>query len=769
MSDPISTISEGTMDAPALDRLFNGVTVGLAVTDTSGIFTAVNARFAAILGYNPTDLVGQSFRKVVHPDDVAEDVARIREMLAGVMPGYSREKRHVRADGSFVWVNLNLSLIRDANGQPDYLVAVIEDIDQRHTILHALRDSEARLREAQRIAQLGSWELDLATNRLHWSPEIYTIFEIDAGIFEASYEAFLNKVHPDDRTLVNEAYQRSVRERATYEITHRVQFPDGRIKHVVERGNTIYAEDGTPLRSRGTVQDISAQVSVEAELRAAEERYRFLFENIPDALLLTDSDRRYTQFNPAALKMLGYTAEELRGRTIESITPPRWHAAMQEAMVEINARGYSGVLDYEHVRKNGEVFPIEVRAFLRRDATGEPTGMWAVVRDVSDRRALEEQLRGAQKMEAIGQLTGGMAHDFNNLLSIIMGNLELLAMRHEVNEQDRTLIKRAVAATQRGAKLTRRLLAFARRQSLNPQPTDAGALVRGMVAMLRRTLGEAISIEVDEEKGTWPCMIDPGQFEEAILNLAINARDAMPAGGRITVAIGNVVAPRSRPDQPDREGEAPFVRVAMTDTGGGMSAEVMARAFEPFFTTKDVGKGTGLGLSMVYGFARQSGGYVQLDSTPGRGTTVAIFLPRAREPAVATASGDPVGDIERGAGDRLLVVEDNPDVRAWLEEGLISLGYRPTVTTDGAAAIEAVHAGGDYALVLSDVVLPSGVSGFDVARTIRRLRPDLPVLLMSGFADQALQGEGRVRQCGVNSGVASGLHFQAAFGVICSG
>ena len=358
---------------------------------------------------------------------------------------------------------------------------------------------------------------------------------------------------------------------------------------------------------------------------------------------------------------------------------------------------------------------------------------------------LNQKLIQSQKMEAMGQLTGGVAHDFNNLLTVILGNAEHLAERLAANEELHKIADDIATAAERGSDLTRSLLAFARKQPLMPKEIDIGRKILDMEQLLRRTLGEHIECEFKLDPGLWLASVDPGQLASALLNLVLNARDAMPSGGKLTVEVRNTSLGESDVDVNGAARPGDYVMVAVTDTGSGMSAEVAGRAFEPFFTTKEVGKGTGLGLSMVYGFAQQSGGAMQIRSGAGQGTAVRLFFPRVVAPQVNAAP--PAGPRATAAGsETILVVEDNDMVREYVENELKALGYRVIVTRNAPAALDILRGPEKIQLLFSDVVMPGGMFGPELAREAARLRPDLKILLTSGYTEhpaEALDGLGQ--------------------------
>jgi nitrogen-specific signal transduction histidine kinase/CheY-like chemotaxis protein len=365
---------------------------------------------------------------------------------------------------------------------------------------------------------------------------------------------------------------------------------------------------------------------------------------------------------------------------------------------------------------------------------------------LAERGAVEEALRQSQKMEAVGQLTGGLAHDFNNLLTGITGSLELLGTRiaqGRIGDLDR-YVNAAQGAAKRAASLTHRLLAFSRRQTLEPRPTVVNRLVAGMEELISRTVGPQVAIEVIGADGLWNALVDPNQLENALLNLCINARDAMPDGGRLTIETANAWLDEREARERDLPA-GPYMSLCVSDTGTGMTRDVIARAFDPFFTTKPIGLGTGLGLSMIYGFARQSGGHVRIDSEPGRGTTICLHLPRyvgAEETEEATSGQAKTPRAEQG--ETVLVVDDEATIRMLVAEILEDLGYTAIEAMDGAAGLRVLQSDARIDLLVTDVGLPGGMNGRQVADAGRALRPDLKVLFITGYAETAVLSHGHL-------------------------
>ena len=482
-----------------------------------------------------------------------------------------------------------------------------------------------------------------------------------------------------------------------------------------------------------------------------------------DAIISLDDQFHITLFNEGAAAMFGYDSSEIIGQPLDLLIPERMRARHRHHVAEFSASPVAARKMGERQeifarRKDGTEFPAE--ASIAKQEIGGRKAYMVVLRDVTERKRVEaalalvnaqleervtertqaleaeitrreeaqDALIQAQRMEAFGQLTGGVAHDFNNLLTIIAGNLELLGDEIE-RERSRAFLKRATDAVEMGAALTKRLLTFARRRRLSPQIIDVNELILNLTDILKRSLGEPILLTTILAGGVWPTRADPSELENAILNLAINARDAMPDGGNLMIETRNATAEEA--GLPDG-GE--FVLISVSDTGHGMASDIIERAFEPFFTTKEPGRGTGLGLSSVYGFAEQSGGHPTITSEVGQGTTVNLFLPRASAevaPARATATASvPLSEDS----EVILVVEDNPEVRELTLQRVEGLGYVALEAENGPAAVRILQSGEPVEVVLSDIVMAGGMSGYDVARWIKKNAPHIKVLLTTGYA-----------------------------------
>jgi PAS domain S-box-containing protein len=499
-------------------------------------------------------------------------------------------------------------------------------------------------------------------------------------------------------------------------------------------------------------RDMTEQHEARLAALESERRFRLLVEGVTDyAIYMLNPEGEVTNWNAGAERIKGYTASEIVGQhfsrfyVLEDVEAGKPQRALEIARHEgrFEAEGWRR-------RKDGSRFWASVMVDAIYD-DGKLLGFAKITRDLTDRREAQlqleqsrQQLFQAQKMEAVGQLTGGLAHDFNNLLTGITGSLELLKMRlaqGRIADLDRFVVA-AQGAASRAAALTHRLLAFARRQTLDPKLTSANKLAADMQEMVQRTVGPEIKVETALATGLWPTLCDPNQLENAILNLCINARDAMPDGGRLTIETANTWLDERGARERDME-PGQYVAICVTDTGTGMPSDVVARAFDPFYTTKPLGQGTGLGLSMVYGFAKQSGGQVRIYSELGTGTTVRIYLPRHRGEAEGDVPQTDLVEVSRAsAGETVLIVDDEPTVRMLITEVLAELGYAAIEAADGTSGLKVLQSNVRIDLLITDVGLPGGINGRQMADAARANRPELKVLFITGYAENAAVGNG---------------------------
>ncbi len=506
------------------------------------------------------------------------------------------------------------------------------------------------------------------------------------------------------------------------------------------------AEEGGKPIFVSVIRDLSERKAAETALREGSERLRAVVETAVDGVILIDARGVVQMFNPACERLFGYTASEVIGHNVRMLMPSPYREGHDSYLSNYHETGAAKIIgigrEVTGLRKDGATFPMDLSVGEAKQEGGASIFV-GVIHDLTSRKRTEQQLVQAQKMEMVGQLSGGIAHDFNNLLTAILGNAEALSMRLKDQEDLRKFADIIINAAEAGAELTQRLLAFSRRQVLQPDVVNCNALVHSMGMLLRGMLREDVELRVSIAPESVLAIADAAQLESAVLNLALNAQDAMPKGGALSLTTSEIeLDPESLGPNIDVRGGR-YAMVAVTDDGEGMTREVRDRAFEPFFTTKEVGKGSGLGLSMVYGFVKQSNGHVTIYSEPGIGTSVRLFLPLATGAEPQTKRARAEGPVI-GGGESILVVEDDAFVRSHVVTSLEGLGYRVSVAADGREALTLLHDGLTPALLFTDIVMPGGVSGWELAQRAREIMPDLRVLFTSGYPLETLTNRGHI-------------------------
>jgi signal transduction histidine kinase len=653
---------------------------------------------------------------------------------------------------------------------------------------------------------VGVWDWDLTTDIVHSDANFARIYNVDVALAKrgAPLAAYIKGFNPDDQPAFDAALKQAINGNGTFSSEYRLRQPDGSERWILARGQVIRDADGTAVRLPGAAIDVterkladlrqSARVALNDRLRDLDDLAEMSFAAAQIlGTTLGVSRAGYGTINPATETILinrdwnapgikslagvlqfrdygSYIENLRRGETVaiaDAYRDPRT-AAGADALKAISAQsfvnmpvteqgGFVALLYLNHAEARQwsadeldlirDVAERTRTAIERRRAEQDLRRLAASLEQQVEARTAELReseaiLRQSQKMEAVGQLTGGVAHDFNNLLQVISGNLQLLGRDIGGNARARRRVDNANVAVDRGAKLASQLLAFGRRQALEPKVINIGRLVTGMDEMLRRSLGEAVEIETIVSGGLWNTLIDPTQVENALLNLAINARDAMHDTGKLTIEVGNAYLDDAYARKHEEVAPGQYVVLAVTDTGSGMSPDVLARVFEPFFSTKPEGRGTGLGLSMVYGFVKQSNGHVKIYSEIGQGTTIKLYLPRADQSEDVIA---PVDDVEIvGGKETVLIAEDDDGVRAVAVDLLTELGYRVLTAHDAASALRIVESGVPIDLLFTDVVMPGPLKSPELARKAKQLLPDLTVLFTSGYTENAIVHGGRL-------------------------
>lgn len=843
-------------------EIFNATNEAIFIHDAeTGRILDVNHSMLRMFGFDSKEeVLAQEIGSISEGSEPYSQRTAYERMQRAVNEGAQVfEWRARKKDGSLLWTEV--SLRSSEIGGCGCILAVVRDISERKRAEEALLLSEANLKQAQSIAKLGHWELDLRSNRLLWSDAIFEIFEIDQGQFGASYEAFLGTIHPDDRTRVNEAYTRSLETRVPYSVEHRLQMDDGRIKWVREFCTTTYDEMGVPLNSVGIVQDITDRKHMEESLKQSEERlalatqaaqigvwdwdiargelvwdesmyrlhglkrtdfkaaydawlacvhpgdkgrvdadiaaalrgekefglefrvvwpdgsvhhiqsasrtfrdeagaplrmigtniditgtklaeearlrseqqFRDLMEFSPLAMLVTDADLHIVFLNRKFTSVFGFTLED-----IPSV--PEWwtkaypeptyreqvRAEWEEASVAMASNGgHVGSPQHKVACKDGRVR--DVRFGLA------PVGPWQlmILEDVTEENQLEQQRRQSQKMEAIGQLAGGVAHDFNNMLSLMLGFSEMGLRETAPTHPAYTCFQEIINACTRATEIVRQLLGFSRQQQIAPTVVDINKSIDAISKMCRRLIGEDIQLLWQPCADSALVFMDPAQLDQIIMNLCVNARDAITGNGVVTARTDIVLLDKTFCDSHVGTSPGAYVRLSFGDDGAGMDRETLTRIFDPFFTTKGLGKGTGLGLSTVYGVVRQNAGAIEVDSAPGKGTLFRIYLP------LCTGSTEKSTQIHRedaprGRGELLLLVEDEPDILRIVQASLERSGYEVAPFCQPSAALQFARTHSDQIrMLVTDVIMPE-MTGVELFEQIRGFLPGTKVLYMSG-------------------------------------
>ena len=748
----------------------------LYAKDRDGRLTVGNRGTDALLGRAPEDYIGRTDAELLADPAQAAAVmaADARVMASGQTEQLEEEISY--PDGRRAWWLSTKAPLRDAEGNVIGLVGTSLDITARRTAEQRHREIEGRYRLAALATNDIIWDWRLADGQVVWNEALRT--KLGHALAGTSAQWWLEHVHPDDRARIDDGIHAVIEGKdSAWSDEYRFRRADGSYAAVLDRGTVLRGPDGEAVRMIGAMLDLTERHRAAATLAEREARLRLATEAGDLGFWDVDLVHDRLEWSPRTCAMFGVapgTPVTLRDfyrrlhpddlaatrAAFEAAADPARRAmydveyrtvGLEDGVVRwVSAKGRGLFDDGRCVRVVGVAIDITRRKAddARLKELNERLEQ-RVAAEIANRAQVEDALRQAQKMEAVGQLTGGIAHDFNNMLATVIGPLDLLADQlRDSDPRIRRYIDLAMDGAQRAAQLTQRLLAFSRQQPLQPVPLDPNRLVAGMTGLLTHSLGKSVQVETLLGAGIWWIDADENQLENVILNLAVNARDAMPGGGRLSIETSNCDLD---PDDAERLGVQPgqYVRIAVSDTGAGMTPEVLAKAFDPFFTTKSVGRGTGLGLSQVYGFLRQSAGHVKIDSEVGRGTTVNVYLPRllrnplleaeevAPDADAATSAGTgtiaPTGD----AGELVLVVDDEPTVREFSAQLLADLGYRVLQADGAGAALRLLDTHPDIALLFTDVVMP-GLDGRQLADRARVARPALKVLFASGYSRDAV-------------------------------
>src|SRR5690242_15191119 len=736
-------------DLPAADRLellVDAVTdYAVYLVDRDGVIRTWNAGAERIKGYRAAEAIGQNFSLFFTPEDQAAGLPHEILLRAARTGRAEQEGWRIRKDGGRFWASSVMHAVADARGRAVGFAEITPDMTERREAQQALYESERRFRLlVQAVKDCAIYMLDPSGIIVNWNfgaerLKGYSAAEIVGQHFSKFYTREDRMAGLPARVL------ETARHEGHYEAEGwRVRKDGGRFWAAVEV-DAIRDENNQLVGFAKVTRDITERQVAQQTLRETARQFRTLIGGVTDyALFMLDPNGLVVNWNPGAERIKGYSADEIIGHHFSRFYTDRDRAAGKPARA-LQTAAQEGRFEAEgwRVRKDGTLFWANAIIDRITDEHGALIGFAKITRDITERRnaqlALQEaqaQRAQAQKMEALGQLTGGVAHDFNNLLMIVGVHLQSLKKLLGDDERGRRAAEAIELATKRGATLTRQLLTFSRRQTFHPTMSNLSERIDAFRNMLTTSLGASARLVTDIPGETWPVLIDTSEFELALVNLALNARDALPAqAGVITVSAENV---QLTPQQTPAHLQGEFVALSIADNGSGIAPDILPLVFDPFFTTKGPSKGSGLGLSQVYGFAHQSGGTITISSELGRGTCVTLYLPRAN--AAKPAQREREAGLEKLQGGTALLVEDNPEVAKVTEQMIEQLGYRVQRAGSAKEALELAE-GTPFDLVISDIVMAGSMDGIGLARALRQRRPDLPVVLVTGFAGSVTEAE----------------------------
>jgi len=838
---------------------FEYAPIGVALVSPEGRWLKVNRALCELVGYSQAELLSSNFQSITHPDDLAADLEKVRETLAGNASSYQTEKRYVHAHGHFVTVSLHVSLVRDDAAAPSYFIAQIQDITERKRTSSLLMESRQRLALATESAGLGIWEWDVLTNKIFWDSQMYALYGIREEDFSGAYEAWQNGVHPDDRQRTKAEGLAAIEGNGRYHTEFRVVWPNGEMREIEAHAVLQRGDDDTSRRMIGVNWDITERKRNERAMRESEARFRGTFEQAAVGIAHVSPEGRFLRVNDKLCAIFGYPRQELLEMGYADLTLPedlsRSHAGR---LALLNGELPSFTTEKRYRRKDGTVVWVNLAATLERDSIGAPnylisvfeditarkaaenevrfneqryrslveattaivwdtpasgefeveqpgwtafTGqsfeelrgwgwlqaihpddraetarIWSaaiasqstyvvehrlrahdqtyrdmavravpilgddgnirqwigVHTDISERKKLEQQFLRAQRMESIGTLAGGIAHDLNNSLSPIIMSLDLMKLKFPDCES-RELLDIVSTSAQRMADMVRQVLSFGRGVEGDRQEVQIRHLVRDLEKIGNDTFLKCIEVRTSIPNDLWSVVGDATQLHQVLLNLCVNARDAMPSGGTLTLSAENLVLDAHFAALHPEAHPGAYVVLQVEDTGTGIPPEIIDKIFDPFFTTKDFGKGTGLGLSASLAIVKSHGGFLRVYSEPGNGTTFKAYLPARTGTSPGTAT-DRVVDLPRGNGELILVVDDESLVRQVTQQTLEAFGYRVILAADGAEALALFATrGAEIAVVLTDMMMPI-MDGPATIQVLRKLAPRLPIIAASGLA-----------------------------------
>ena len=705
--------------------------LGIFVADVNGVSTYTNVTLRRMLGISFQETADNGWTKSLHPLDREELLVKWQEAVANKQ-GFEGTARFVRPEGAVIQTSIKTAVMREQDRVLGF-VGVVDDITEQKQAEEALRESEARTLLLVHSSSIGLWDWNLITNEVFFSEEWKSQLGYAGAEVSGRYEEWESRLHPEDREPALAAVRDHVDGRsADYDVEFRLRHKDGSWRSILARAKLTCNEIGTPVHIMGCHIDIT-------ERKRTEARFRRLVDSNAQGVMFFKTSGEITGANDAYLRLTGYSRADLEAGRMNwiAMTPPEFTDTCRRCMEQIAAKGVCAPFEKEYLRKDGSRVPVFISAASFEDNPEE--GVCFAV-DLTERKKLEQQFLRSQRMESIGTLAGGIAHDLNNILAPIMMSVPVLRMDLPDTDRER-IISTIEMCAERGAQIVKQVLTFGRGLEGEKRPLQVGALISEIVKIIHATFPKNITVEKAIEPGLWPMLGDATQLHQVLLNLCVNARDAMPDGGRLRLSARNLVLDASYSSMMPGTAPGPYVLLEASDSGSGIPPEIVERIFDPFFTTKGIGKGTGLGLSTVLGIVKNHGGHINVTSERGGGTTFQIYLPASADCAGSLHPSDPAVRPPEGRGECVLVVDDEETVRGAAKTVLEAHGYRVMQAADGteALAIFAKNSAG-IAVVLTDLMMPL-MDGVVLIHALRKMQPGLPIIASTGLGEKTRLAE----------------------------
>ncbi len=715
----------------------------VTITDTQGIITYANQKFTNISGYSQDELLGQDHQTInsgMHDSEFFQQLHRT--ISAGQI--WQGDICNRAKNGYLYWTNTTIMPFMNKHGEPEQYIAMQVDITRQKDLDRALQISEERLAMAMSAANDGIWDWQLEDNSVYFDERYYTMAGYQPFEFAGEFAQFQQRVHPDHiEWLLKTLHLYLEGKTDTFDVEFKFRRKNNSYMWIRGRGKIVKRDyNGKPLRIVGTHTNITRRKYTEQELIESEQRYRQIFESSQAVkLIINQEDDRIVEANEAAVRFYGYDIASLTSMSFLNIVAIS-KKEIKRRMLSVH-NNMSMHFECRHQLASGEIRDVE--AYFSTLKIGEKFYLYLIVQDVSERIKAEKQLRRAQKMDAIGQLTGGISHDFNNILGIISGNMSLLERQLKckqlgMDEKAQKRINVIKHSTQRAIDLTRQLLNFSRAEATNIKVVDINRRIKNMNDLVSHSLTPQVEIEHKLAEDLWLTEINPSDLEDSLLNLLLNARDAMSGNGKIIIESRNIEIDIEFSTHSPELSPGEYIELSVSDNGEGMSADQQEHIFEPFYTTKEHGKGTGLGLAMVFGFVQRSNGSIKVYSESGIGTTFRLYLPRYHpSTGEKPLPVENIQQIEKPAQgtETILVVDDEPALLELVQETLQDLGYRVLSASNGKQALQILSEKPAINLLFSDVIMP-GINGLELAKQAHQQYPDLKILLTSGYTEKAI-------------------------------